>query len=116
MSERDWRLFLKDIRESSLRVVEYVGALSREEFFDDPKTVHAVMHNLAIIGEAAKKIPAEARRMSPGIEWKKMAGLRDIVVHDYFGIDEDIIWDVVTTRIPDLSRQIDIMIREISKH
>ncbi len=62
------------------------------------------MRNLAIIGEAAKKIPADVRRKYPDVAWKKMAGLRDIVVHDYFGIDEDIIWDVVTVRIPELNR------------
>lgn len=114
MSERDWRLFLKDIHEAAGRVVAYVGAMSSEEFFQDSKSVDAVMRNLAIIGEAAKKIPADARRTYPFIEWKKMAGLRDIVVHDYFGVDEDIIWDVVTVRIPELKRQTDIMISEIS--
>ncbi len=107
MSERDWRLFLKDIRDCTARVIDYVGFMSREEFFHDPKTVDAVMRNLAIIGEAAKKIPADARRKYPSVEWKKMAGLRDIVVHDYFGIDEDIIWDVVSVRIPELKRQLE---------
>jgi len=57
------------------------------------------MRNLAIISEAAKKIPADERRKYSDIPWKKMAGFRDIVVHDYFGIDEDIIWDVVSIRI-----------------
>lgn len=99
-----------------MRVVEYVGAMSKDEFFDDSKSVDAVMHNLAIIGEAAKKIPADVRRRYPSVEWKKMAGLRDIVVHDYFGIDEDIIWDVVTVRMPELKRQIGIMISEVSKN
>lgn len=108
MSERDWRLFLKDIDVSAQRVVGYVGLMTREEFFADHKTIDAVMRNLAIIGEAAKKIPAEFRRKHPELEWKKMAGLRDIVVHDYFGIDEDIIWDVVTKRIPELQRYISL--------
>jgi uncharacterized protein with HEPN domain len=107
MSERDWRFFLKDIRDSAARVVDYVGTMSRDEFFHDAKTVDAVMRNLAIIGEASKKIPADARRKYPAVEWKKMAGLRDIVVHDYFGIDEDIIWDVVSVRIPELKRHLE---------
>jgi uncharacterized protein with HEPN domain len=59
MSERDWRLFLKDIRDCAARVIDYVGAMSRDDFFHDPKTVDAVMRNLAIIGEASKKIPAD---------------------------------------------------------
>ena len=107
MSERDWRLFLKDIRLSSALVLEYAGNLTREQFFQDRKTMDAVMRNLAIIGEAAKKIPSDVRRQHPEVAWKKMAGLRDIVVHDYFGIDEDIIWDVISTRIPELKRQLE---------
>ncbi len=83
MSEREWRLFLLDIRESVQRVLKYVGSMSREEFLSDSKTVDAVIRNLAIIGEAAKKVPADIRRQYPAIEWKKMAGLRDIVIHDY---------------------------------
>ena len=114
MSDRDWRLFLKDIHESSARVLEYAGAMTREVFFEDRKTMDAVMRNLAIIGEAAKKIPADVRRKYPDVAWKKMAGLRDIVVHDYFGIDEDIIWDVVSIRIPELTRHLDQMVRELS--
>jgi uncharacterized protein with HEPN domain len=109
MSERDWRLFLKDISESSGRVLDYTNAMARDEFFEDRKTVDAVMRNLAIIGEAAKKIPADVRRKHPDVAWKKMAGLRDIVVHDYFGIDEDIIWDVVSAKIPELKKSIDAM-------
>lgn len=109
MSERDWRLFLKDISECSGRVLDYTNAMARDEFFEDRKTVDAVMRNLAIIGEAAKKIPADVRRKHPDVAWKKMAGLRDIVVHDYFGIDEDIIWDVVSARIPELKMNIDAM-------
>jgi len=107
MSDRDWQLFLKDIRECSARVLEYAGVMTREEFLGDRKTLDAVMRNLAIIGEASKKVPAAIRRQYPDIPWKKMAGLRDIVVHDYFGVDEDIIWDVVSVRIPELKQQMD---------
>ncbi len=82
MSERDWRLFFKDIHDCATRIVDYVGAMGREEFFRDSKTVDAVMRNLAIIGEASKKIPADVWRRYPAVEWKKMAGLRDIVVHE----------------------------------
>lgn len=114
MSERDWQFFLKDMQESAARISEYVGTLSREEFFHDTKTLDATMRNLAVVGEAAKKIPTDVRRKYPAVAWKKIAGLRDIVVHDYFGIDEDIIWDVVTLKIPELKRQIDAMMKEMN--
>ena len=74
MSERDWRLFLKDIRDCAARVTAYVGTMSRDEFFHDSKTFDAVMRNLAIIGEASKKIPADARRKYPAVEWKRWPG------------------------------------------
>ena len=112
---RDWRLFILDIHESAARIVDYVGAMGRDEFFRDSKTVDAVMQNLVIIGEAAKKIPTDVRRRYPTVEWKKMTGLRDIVVHDYFGIDEDIIWDVVSVRIPELKLQFDLISGEVSQ-
>ena len=114
MSERDWRLFLLDIRESASRVRDYVGSMSREEFLSDSRTVDAVIRNLAIIGEAAKKVPADIRRQYPDVEWKKMAGLRDIVIHDYFGIDEDIIWDVVSVKMPELLQQMETLAGEQS--
>jgi len=66
----------------------------------DEKTFDAVVRNLEIIGEATKHIPPEMRARYPNVEWHKIAGLRDIVAHEYFGLDEDILWDVVQNRIP----------------
>lgn len=106
MSEREWRLFLNDIEECCSRILAYTGGLSSAELFADPKTIDAVMRNLAVIGEATKRIPRDFRKQHPEIPWQKMAGLRDIVVHDYFGIDTTIIWDVVTDHIPALHKQI----------
>lgn len=112
MSERDWVLFLHDISECSNKIMRYSKGLGREEFLADSKTFDAVVRNLAIIGEAAKKIPAEFRRSHPEIEWKKVTGLRDIVVHDYFGIDDDIIWDVVSSKIPQLQLAIALILKD----
>ena len=72
----------------------------------DEKTFDAVMRDLEIIGEAAKHIPPEVRAQHPEIDWQKIAGLRDIVVHEYFGLDVEIIWDVITREVPTLLRQL----------
>jgi uncharacterized protein with HEPN domain len=89
--------------------MRYSQGLDLNQFVQDEKTFDAVVRNLEIIGEAAKHIPPEIRARYPDVEWSKLAGLRDIVAHAYFGLDEDILWDVVQNRIPallDRTRQI----------
>ncbi len=71
-------------------------------FYSDEKTVDAVIRNVIIIGEAVKRLPDDIKFRYNNIKWRKIAGLMDIVVHVYFGIDEDILWDVVQNKIPEL--------------
>jgi uncharacterized protein with HEPN domain len=88
---RDYEVYLEDIRDAIDKVKRYTTGLSRETFENDDKTVDAVVRNLEIIGEACKMIPESVRLAHANIEWKKIAGLRDILAHQYFGVDIEII-------------------------
>ena len=103
---RDYRVYLDDILEAVSRIQAYTAGLTHARFSGDLKTLDAVIRNLEIIGEAIKKIPYEIPAKYPDVEWKKIAGLRDILIHEYFGIDTEIIWDVAQNKLPDLTAQI----------
>ena len=103
-------LFLEDIRESCERILRYSKGLTFKMFYSDEKTVDAVIRNLIMIGEAVKRLPDDIKFRYNYIKWRKIAGLRDIVVHAYFGIDEDILWDVVQNKIPELFNDIKLII------
>lgn len=107
---RDFRLFLEDILESCEKVLRYTHGLSFEQFRADEKTVDAVVRNLEIVGEAIRHLPSELREQHPEVEWRRITGLRNIVAHEYFGVDEDILWDVVQNKIPRLLEQIQLIL------
>lgn len=109
---RDVNLFLDDMQVACEKVIRYVKGLKQTQFLKDEKTYDAVVRNLTIIGEAVKNVPQEIRKLHPGIEWRKIAGFRDIAVHDYFGIDEDILWDIIQNEIPYLLTQLNQIIIE----
>ncbi len=97
---RDYRVFLDDILEATTKVLDYTAGLSYERFVTDRKTVEAVVWNLQIIGEATKHIPEEVRSRYRDVPWREMAGLRDIIVHQYFGLKLDVIWKVIRDDLP----------------
>jgi uncharacterized protein with HEPN domain len=106
MSKRDQGLFLEDILEAVERIEEYTDSMDYEDFLEDRKTVDAVLKNLEIIGEAVKNLSDEIKEDHPEVHWKGMAGMRDKLIHGYFGVNPQIVWETVQTRIPALKIQI----------
>ncbi len=100
---RDEIMYLQDITESCEKILRFTAGLTQSDLIGDEKTYDAVVRNLEIIGEAAKHISEEIKKQLPEIEWRKAAGLRDMLVHAYFGIDNDILWDVVQNKVPHLA-------------
>lgn len=109
---RDHRLYFDDILEASKRIDAYTEGLSIAKFKNTTLVVDAVVRNLEIIGEAIKHIPAQTREKHPEIEWKKIAGLRDILAHEYFGIDLDVVWDIIKNKLPNLRKQVRRLLNE----
>ena len=103
---RDSDVYLEDIREAIDKVRNYTAGPTRESFAQDNMRIDAVIRNLEIIGEAAKMVPESIRTRFPLVEWKKIAGLRDILAHHYFEVDLDIIWDILQNKLPELEREL----------
>jgi len=109
---RDWKLYLKDIAVSCEKILRFTEGLTLEQLIQDEKTYDAVVRNLEIIGEAAKNIPGQARSLMPTIDWRKAAGMRDMLAHVYFGIDNDILWDVVRKKVPQLAKEVEAFLNK----
>ena len=103
---RDFEVYLEDIRLAIGKIQSYTVGLTRDAFDQDDRTIDAVIRNLQIIGEAAKMVPESVRANYPAVAWKKIAGLRDILAHQYFEVDLDIIWDVLQNKLLELEREL----------
>jgi len=112
---RNPKIYLQDISTSCGKIERYIHNLSSVEFLNDDKTVDAVIRNLTVIGEAAKNLPAAIRERYAQVEWRKIAGLRDLLIHKYFGIDDDLLWNIANLKIPPLREQIEEILAEFPK-
>lgn len=106
MSERDSNLLIEDILECIEKIERYITGLNFEEFSKDEKTIDAVVRNFEIIGEAANKIDESIKNDNKDIEWRKMIGLRNRVVHDYLGVDLEIIWFIISNELQRLKEKL----------
>jgi len=105
-SEKGCRAYLDDILEAIRRIETYTHQIDEEGFLDDILIQDGVIRNLEIIGEAVKRLPLQLRDRYPRIEWRKVAGLRDVLIHGYAGVDLEIVWDIVTDNLGGLKETI----------
>ncbi len=103
---RDYILFIEDILTCIEKIERYTINSSFEEFCGNDMAVDAVIRNFEIIGEAVKKIPEEIKKKYADVEWKEAAGFRDVLIHDYFGIDLEAVWDTLQNNIPSFKKQV----------
>ncbi len=107
MPKRDAELYLDDIRESCEKILTYVRDVDRETFEQNGMMIDAVVRNIGIIGEAVSQLPNEVRDRFPDVDWYEIKGMRNIVVHEYFGIRVDILWKTIQEDIPELKKLLD---------
>ncbi|NJM76726.1 MAG: DUF86 domain-containing protein [Acaryochloridaceae cyanobacterium RU_4_10] len=103
---RSLQLYLDDIRTSCTKIQRYTLNMTLTDFVADDRTYDAVVRNLQIIGEAVKQISPNIREQYPTIEWRKIAGLRDILAHAYFSLENETLWDIVQHKVPELLEQV----------
>ena len=112
MSKRDWKLFIMDILEYIEKIESYISGVSYRKFMRDSKTKDAVVRNLEIIGEAANQVPKNIQQKYKEIPWSQIIGMRNRLIHGYFVVDYDIVWDIVSRELPDLKKKIKKILEE----
>lgn len=111
MSKRSTLLLLQDIKEAIQNILDYTKDLTFQNFLDDSKTKDAVVRNFEIIGEASNKLPSDFLTQNNNIDWAGIIGFRNILVHDYFGIDYEILWKIKSDNLPQLNMEIDSLLK-----
>lgn len=112
MKEKKPLFFLQDIKNSLDKILKYTNNISFDNFIKDDKTKDAVERNFEIIGEAVKNLPEDYRNNYPHIPFKQIAGMRDKLIHDYFGVDYEIIWKTIKDKLPQFKFEIEKLIKD----
>lgn len=110
---RDVSLYLDDIEKACRKLLRFTNGVSFKQFTHDEEKYDAVLRNLEVIGEAVKHIPEDIRDQYPDIKWRKIAGFRDIVAHEYFGVSDDLVWDIVQNQIQPLLKSVKTIIKNL---
>ncbi len=109
---RSYLHFLDDIKDAAGKIREYTDGMTYHEFLKDRRTQDAVIRNFEIIGEATKNLPNDLKARYPTVEWKQIAGLRDIIAHGYFRIDYEVLWGIISDSLPAFGKDIAKILRE----
>ncbi len=112
---RNTLLYLKDILQNMREAEEFIRDMDYQQFVADKKTLNAVLRSIEVIGEAAKHVPEELRAKYQAVPWKEMAGMRDKLIHDYLGVDEETVWLVIKDRIPSIRPTIEQALQELER-
>jgi len=107
--------YVEDIIEAMNNAMDFIRGMSFDDFVKDTKTVYAVIRAIEIIGEAVKRIPKDVKNKYPDIPWRSMAGMRDKIIHAYFGVRIDMVWEVVKRDIPELKPKFEKILEDIEK-
>jgi len=113
MKRKSYVFFLQDIDNSLDRIFKYTNGMKFEDFIIDEKTIDAVERNFEIVGEAVKNLPEYFKQKYPEIPFRKIAGMRDKLIHDYFGIDYELVWNTIKTEIPVFHTKIKFILKQI---
>ena len=113
MSKKTDKVFLLDIQEAIRRIEIYIKGLNYQDFLQKIETQDAVLRNLEIIGEAVKNISLDLKKKYKNIQWKEIAGMRDKIIHFYFGVNLDIVWQTIKDKLPELKEKIENILKEI---
>lgn len=116
MKKRNNLFFLKDIENSVRKILNYTENIDFETFLSDEKTIDAVERNFEIIGEAVKSLTDDFKNTYPAIPFRQIAGMRDKIIHDYFGVDYEIVWKTIKSKLPEFKSNIEKIIKTIEEN